>query len=120
MDSSKKPSSFGPTVAMMSKVTLGIEIANSFPLGIHDGRAAACLSIEQRRDYSVSPVYRLNHFSFDISLVSIFYFKYRNSSRLDLQLQQHCVSGLDNYFSYVYLHYAFLPLLIALHYMSQN
>ena len=56
MDSSKKPSSFGPTVAMMSKVTLGIEIANSFPLGIHDGRAAACLSIEQRRDYSVSPV----------------------------------------------------------------
>ena len=43
MDSSKKPSSFGPTVAMMSKVTLGIEIANSFPLGIHDGSS---LSIE--------------------------------------------------------------------------
>ena len=46
MDSSKKPSSFGPTVAMMSKVTLGIEIANSFPLGIHDGRAGIIQSVQ--------------------------------------------------------------------------
>ena len=50
MDSSKKPSSFGPTVAMMSKVTLGIEIANSFPLGIHDGRAGIIQSVQFTTD----------------------------------------------------------------------
>ena len=102
MDSSKKPSSFGPTVAMMSKVTLGIEIANSFPLGIHDG-----IEHQQgtRWDYSVSPV--------SDSITLLIYHPVSSieipKRRLELQLQQQSVSGLDNYFnsttkvSYVYL-----------------
>ena len=104
MDSSKKPSSFGSPTVAMSKVTLGIEIANSFPLGIHDG-------IEHhhqqgtRWDYSVSPV--------SDSITLLIYHPVSSieipKRRLELQLQQQSVSGLDNYFnsttkvSYVYL-----------------